>query len=67
MSSEEKSKLKIILEHWVEHNEEHSREFKEWAEKAKKMGEKEVAAEILQAVGNMGKVTEIFTKTLKRL
>jgi hypothetical protein len=67
MSSEEKSKLKIILEHWVEHNEEHSREFKEWAEKAKKMGEKEVAAEILQAVGNMDKVTEIFTQTLKRL
>jgi len=67
MSSEEKSRLKIILDHWVEHNEEHSREFKEWAEKAKQMGEKEVAAEILQAVGHMDKVTEIFTETLKRL
>ena len=67
MSSEEKSRLKIILAHWVEHNEDHSREFREWAEKARQMGEEEVADEILQAVGNMDKVTEIFNKTLKRL
>lgn len=67
MSSEEKSKLKIILAHWVGHNEEHSREFKEWAEKARQMGEEEVADEILQAVGNMDKVTEIFNRTLQRL
>ncbi len=67
MSSDEKSKLKTLLSYWIEHNEEHSREFKEWAEKAKKMGEEEVAEEILQAVGNMDKVTEIFLKTLKRL
>ena len=67
MSSEEKSRLKIILAHWVEHNEDHSREFKEWAEKARQMGEEEVADEILQAVGNMDKVTEIFNRTLKKL
>ena len=67
MSSEEKSRLKIILAHWVEHNEDHSREFREWAEKARQMGEEDVADEILQAVGNMDKVTEIFNKTLKRL
>ncbi len=67
MSSEEKSKLKIILAHWVGHNEDHSREFKEWADKARQMGEEKVADEILQAVGNMDKVTEIFNRTLKRL
>ncbi len=67
MSSDEKSKLKTLLSYWIEHNREHSQEFREWAEKAKKMGEEEVAAEILQAVGNMDEVTEIFSKTLKRL
>jgi hypothetical protein len=67
MSSEEKSRLKTILAHWVEHNEEHSREFREWAEKARQMGEEEVADEILQAVGSMDKVTGILNKTLKRL
>jgi len=67
MSSDEKSKLKTLLSYWVEHNEEHSHEFKVWAEKARQMGEEEVAAEILQAVGNMDRVSEILSKTLKRL
>jgi hypothetical protein len=67
MSMAEKDKLKTLLRYWVEHNEEHSQEFKEWAEKAREMGEAEVADEIMQAVGNMDKVTEILTKTLKRL
>ena len=67
MSSDAKSKLKTLLNYWIEHNREHSQEFKEWAEKARQMGEAEVADEILQAVGNMDKVTEILLRTLKRL
>ena len=67
MSSEEKTKLKMILSHWVEHNEDHSRDFKKWAEKAAQMGENEVAGEIKQAVGKMDEITGIFTKTLERL
>jgi hypothetical protein len=67
MSINEKDKLKTLLSYWVEHNEEHSGEFKEWAEKAREMGEAEVADEILQAVGHMDKVSEILSKTLKRL
>lgn len=62
----EKVKLKKLLEYWVEHNREHSEEFKEWAEKARQMGEAEVAGETLEAVGNMEKVNEILSKTLKR-
>jgi nickel/cobalt exporter len=67
MSNDDKTKLKTLLNYWVEHNQEHSEEFKEWADKARQMGEAEVAEEILQAVGNMEKVSEILTKTLKRL
>jgi len=67
MSSDEKEKLKTLLKYWVEHNQEHSQEFREWADKARQMGEEEVAKEILQAVGNMDKVTEILSGTLKRL
>jgi nickel/cobalt exporter len=67
MSNDDKAKLKTLLNYWVEHNQEHSEEFKEWAEKARQMGEAEAAEEILQAVGNMEKVSEILTKTLKRL
>jgi hypothetical protein len=67
MSNDDRAKLKKLLNYWVEHNQEHGEEFKEWAEKARQMGEAEVAGEILQAVGNMEKVSEILTKTLKRL
>ena len=67
MSMEGKDKLKTLLSYWIEHNEEHSREFKEWAEKAQEMGEAEVAGEILQAVENMEQVSEILSKTLKKL
>jgi len=67
MSSDEKEKLKTLLKYWIEHNQEHSEEFKEWAEKAEKMGEAEVGGEILQAVGNMDKVTEILSNILRKL
>jgi hypothetical protein len=67
MSVNEKDKLKTLLSYWVEHNEEHSGEFREWAEKAREMGEVEVADEIMQAVENMDRVSEILSKTLKRL
>ena len=67
MSADEKSRLKTLLTYWVEHNEEHSGEFREWAEKAREMGEAEVAAEIVQAVASMEKVSEILSKTLQRL
>jgi len=67
MSTDESNKLKTLLSYWVEHNEEHSGEFREWAEKAKEMGEADVADEIMQAVGHMDKVSEILSKTMKRL
>ena len=67
MSSGEKDKLKTLLKYWIEHNREHSEEFKEWAEKAEKMGEAEVGGEILKAVGNMDKVTEILSDILRKL
>lgn len=67
MSADEKSKLKTLLQYWVEHNEEHSGEFKEWAEKAEAMGEAEVAAEIMQAVAHMDQVSAILAGTLRKL
>ncbi len=67
MSSDEKTKLKTLLDYWVEHNQEHSQEFKDWVDKARALGEKEVADELLLASQEMDKVSEILSKTLKRL
>jgi nickel/cobalt exporter len=67
MVSDEGAKLRTLLNYWVEHNREHSEEFKEWADKAKAMGEVEVAGEMLQAVQEMDKASGLLSQSLKRL
>jgi len=55
------------LNYWVEHNREHSQEFREWADKAKAFGEVEVADEMLQAAQEMDKASQLLSQSLKRL
>lgn len=56
-----------MLNHWMEHNKEHGQEFREWASKAKHLGEAKVSDEILAAAQEMGKVNEALSRALRRL
>ena len=67
MGSDERAKLRTLLTYWIDHNQEHSQEFKEWAYKARAFGEAEVAEEILQAVEAMDKASGLLSQSLKRL
>jgi len=67
MGKETKDNLRALLKYWIAHNQDHSVEFQELAEKAKTMGESEVAGEIQQAVEQMDKATALFSQSLKRL
>jgi nickel/cobalt transporter (NicO) family protein len=67
MGKNEKDKLKALLKYWITHNQDHSMEFREWAEKAGVMGEDEVAADIKQAITQMDKATVLFIHSLKKL
>jgi nickel/cobalt exporter len=67
MVSDDKTRLKTLLSYWVDHNREHSQEFREWADKASKMGEGGVAKDLLKAVGDMEKVTATLSGILKSL
>ncbi len=67
MANNERNNLKALLNYWIGHNRDHSIEFKEWAEKARAMGEKQVADDILLAVKDMDKATALFDKSLKTL
>ncbi len=67
MGSEERSKLRVLLNYWVEHNREHSQEFREWADKAKAFGEVEIADEMLLAAQEMDKASKLLSQSLKRL
>lgn len=42
-------KLIKIIEHWIQHNEDHARSYREWAERAEQLGQEQVA-QILQGV-----------------
>ncbi len=67
MSSEERAKLRTLLNYWVEHNKEHGQEFREWADKAKAFGEAKAGEELLQAAQEMDKASKILSQALKRL
>jgi len=53
MAKTDFEKLEVLLKHWMEHNEEHGKEFQRWAERAKALGNVEVHDEILCAVEQM--------------
>jgi len=54
--AEEKLRLHRLLEHWIEHSKEHETSFREWAEKAEKMGLSSASASLAQAVRKMEEV-----------
>ena len=46
---EEKKRLSVVIDHWIEHNESHMAEYRKWAQKAKELGLDVVKAEIEDA------------------
>ncbi len=67
MNNDEKNKLRILLKYWIEHNTEHSQEFREWSDKIKALGENKVSEELLQAAQEMDKAGEFLSQALGRL
>ena len=67
MASDERAKLKTMLNYWIEHNREHSQEFREWVGKAKGFGEAEAGEEMLQAAQEIDKASESLSQALRRL
>ena len=64
---DERAKLRALLNYWIEHNKEHSQEFREWVSKAKALGEAEVGEDMLQAAQEMDKASEILARALGRI
>ena len=67
MANDEKTKLRTMLNYWIKHNKEHSGEFREWAEKAKVLGEAEAGEDMLEAAQAMDKANEPLLRALARL
>lgn len=61
------AKVKILLDHWIGHNQEHSREFREWADKVKALGETGAGDDMAQAAQEMEKAGEYLSRALEKL
>ena len=67
MVSDERAKLRTLINYLIEHNREHSQEVKDWAEKAEAMGEAKAAKEMLQASQEMDKSVAHLSQSLRRI
>ena len=67
MATKDEEKLRALLPHWIEHNAEHASEFRQWAEKARLAGQREVADEIDTAAKELSWVNEALNAALQKL
>jgi hypothetical protein len=59
---DELEKLKMLLYHWMEHNKKHAQTYREWAERASPLDNRELS-EILRKLTNK---TEKLNRLLKK-
>lgn len=70
--SDIQERLPILLDHWIKHNREHEREFRDWADKvASLLGEvaqqlQEAAARMADASNCLEKARHNFAKSMGR-
>jgi hypothetical protein len=62
---DQKKKLSVVIEHWIEHNESHMGEYKKWAQTAGELGLDKVKAEIEEAVVKLTQSNQHLEKALK--
>jgi rubrerythrin len=59
-------KLKVLLDYWIEHNAEHEKEFRDWADKVASSST-EVAKQLQKAATKMAAVSDELTKAKQAL
>jgi hypothetical protein len=62
---DEMEKLKHLLEHWIEHNEEHVKTYRDWAGKALAAGKPELSEVLRDIAAETGKMEKLFLKARK--
>jgi len=64
---EEQERLKVMLEHWIRHNESHFEEYRRWAETAAQIGLHGVKERIERALEHIERANHIFAEALADL
>ena len=58
-------KLKILLPHWMKHNDEHTKTYKDWAEKMSSLGKEELSEALKAIYQENQKLREFFEEALR--
>jgi hypothetical protein len=64
---EDKKKLSVVIDHWIEHNESHMAEYQKWAEKAGQLGLESAKTNIQKAIEDLNQCNLDLKKALKEL
>jgi hypothetical protein len=64
---DDKEKMPIIIKHWIEHNESHIEEYRQWAQKAGEMGLDGIKARITEAMDEIIRSNSSLGEALKEL
>ncbi len=62
---DDKKRLTVVIEHWIDHNESHMDEYRKWAKRAEELGLKLVVGEIEKAIGTLSQTNLHLEKALK--
>ena len=60
-------KLRVLLPHWIEHNNNHIAEFRKWEGEARTESGQEVAPLLEKAIGDMEKVGKSLSEALEKV
>jgi hypothetical protein len=63
----ELEKLKRLLRHWKEHNDEHAETYRQWAEKAGNLGNKELSAVLVRLCDETKEMNGLFEEAEKKI
>jgi len=62
---DELEKLRKLLHHWMEHNDEHAEAYLEWSKKASSLGNEGLSTILRQISNESKKLNELFIKATK--
>lgn len=63
---ENKEKLRLLLQHWIDHNKGHAEEFERWRQIAETDGESAIATHIAEAITAVLKANEALENALTK-
>ena len=63
----DEDKLALLLDHWIQHNDGHAREFQQWGQRARELGRLTVSENIMRAAEQLNKANEFLLNASDQL